>query len=1328
MAINKRLLVKPPDTGITPSEHFGVVLYEGDGSSSHSINGGKFGAGAYFNGSSSQITTSNDIPLEGEFAISLWLRQDAADHSGNGAIFDFGYNSSPYMFAWIDNGTIRFDDNTAPTGRYYYSTATTSNAWNHIVITRNSSNTTSFYLNGSLDGTSSNFTQDVSHPFTIGYSPIRNGGAGDRLGGKVDQVRIFSKGLSSSEVSTLYAETASTVESLDPLSEDTTETLQVLGDSSCIATYRFENNEDDLSGNYDGTGVNVQYAAGRYGQAADFNGSSSNVELPTGSPFNDSDTIKSISAWVKADTTSSRVYPFSIGSTTTDNQFFNFGYLGDSNNILVFMRNGSNSNQAYHSASTTTDTNWHHIVVQTTGSAVEIYLDGESKSVSSTYAGSGSASSWISYINYTGTVRANIGTNASFDPQYSNGKIDQVRFFNKALSASEVTTLYNENSLVASYRFEGNANDDTKTYNGTASNVTYEYGLNFTPDFVWIKGRTSADNNFIFDTTRGDSVTVNTNLTAAEYADTGVTSFDTGGFTLGSGAGENRDGDDYVAWCLKANGGTTTSATTTEATNGTYQANVDSGFSIVTFTTSNSTVQPPPLNYCEHGLGVAPSIVIYKETNDSGPWQVNVPFISNNGALSLNLTNAMSSGFAYDFFDSDSTNIAIRSNYAISRNVSVVAYVFAEIEGFSKFGSYTGNGDANGPIVETGFEPAFVMVKGVSIGSNWNIHDNRRGGQLNDAYLFANTNNAEVVNSAGRISFLSNGFQISTSDVSRNSNGDTFIYMAFAADPDTEEPTVAKSFSTVAYSGNNSTQSIDGLGFQPNLIWIKGRDFGGWNVIQDSVRGAGKTIFTNVTNAEVGNSGDLISSFDSDGFSLTTAYLGGTNASTNGNFDYVAWAWKADDNEPTIYGGPAVAVYKFEDNANDVTGNNNGTVSGATYTTGKFNKAINFDGSGDYVTIPATDTTPLNFSSENFTISHWVYPHNTAESAIYSSKWSTGSANQRSYYFGHNASGNIIISENPGGSFTSTSTVTQNAWNHVVYVRNASTAYIYINGSLDSTHSRTNTIDLAGTQNIYFGRVQGTPSGDMYDGLMDQTRFYSGALSQEQVTELYNETVDDNDDLTLGGPPETIISASANSGFSIVKFTSPSTNTTGFKVPHGLSQAPDLILTKPLDAAVGWHVYSSVFSNPAQSYLRLETTDTLYTGNTNIWNNTAATSTVFSMKTGYAVGTSSETIAYCFHSIAGYSKIGSYSGTGSAGNAQNVGFTPDWLMVKRYVGAASQWVIIDSVRGTKALYADLSNAESSESRIFLNSTGFEFTGSAFNESSTEWIYMAFKIN
>jgi len=207
-----------------------------------------------------------------------------------------------------------------------------------------------------------------------------------------------------------------------------------------------------------------------------------------------------------------------------------------------------------------------------------------------------------------------------------------------------------------------------------------------------------------------------------------------------------------------------------------------------------------------------------------------------------------------------------------------------------------------------------------------------------------------------------------------------------------------------------------------------------------------------------------------------------------------------------IFGdGSCIALYQFENNVNDLSGNYNGTASGMTYTTGKFGQAGDFDGSGDYVTISATATTPLDFSSENYSISHWVYPHNTAEGAVYSSKWSTGAQNKRSYYFSHDASGNILINENPGGGFTSTGTVTQNAWNHVVYVRNASNAYIYINGSLDSTHSRTDTIDQAGTQNIYFGRVQGSSSGDMYDGLLDQTRFFNKAISASEVLSLYNE-------------------------------------------------------------------------------------------------------------------------------------------------------------------------------------------------------------------------------
>ncbi len=188
-----------------------------------------------------------------------------------------------------------------------------NDTWHHIAYTADGVNQPRLYIDGAEVGTAqsnNNTYYTSSEALDIGHFA---GVAAYNYEGKIDQVRIFTKALSSSEVSTLYAETVDTVESLDPLNVDTTDTLQVLGDSSCVATYRFENDEVDLSGNYDGTGTAIQYAAGRYGQAASF-GSNSKVQLPSGSPFNDSDTIKSISGWVKADTTSSSYLTLSIGS------------------------------------------------------------------------------------------------------------------------------------------------------------------------------------------------------------------------------------------------------------------------------------------------------------------------------------------------------------------------------------------------------------------------------------------------------------------------------------------------------------------------------------------------------------------------------------------------------------------------------------------------------------------------------------------------------------------------------------------------------------------------------------------------------------------------------------------------------------------------------------------------------------------------------------------------------------------------------------------------------------------------------------------------------
>jgi len=891
MAVNKRLLqgAAAAPGGITPSEHFGVVLYEGDGSSSHSINGGKFGAGGYFNGTSSEVEISSDVLNINTISISAWININTT--SGYRQIVsNYATGNYGWGFRVDDGGTLAY--NTETVNVVSGSTVLSTNTWYHAVVTIDSAgNSSKIYLNGIEDGSGT-----YTAPSYSGNTNFHIGSLGNinvqYFSGKIDQVRIFTKALSSSEVSTLYAETASTVESLDPLSEDTTDTLQVLGDSSCIATYRFENNEDDESGNYDGTGTEIQYAAGRYGQAASF-GSNSKVQLPSGSPFNDSDTIKSISAWVKADTTSSRVYPFSIGSSTIEDDFFNFGWIPANNYILLFIRDGSSSNQASHSAPLTADTEWHHIVVQTTGSAVQIFIDGESKSVTSSYSGTGSSSSWISYPSYGGSVIGNIGVNAALNPVYSNGKIDQVRFFNKALSAAEVTTLYNENSLVASYRFEGNANDDTRNYDGTASNVTYEYGLGFQPDLIWAKDRVATGEwHMLSDSTRGTNSQLFSNVTnAPDTKSTVIQSFDTGGFTVGSDNLVNNNGNDYVAWCLKANGGTTSSNTDGSITS-TVQVNDAAGFSIVKYTgnnTANATIG--------HGLSATPQLIISKNlSNGSAYWATYHHSIGITRKFYLNDTSTgdtVSGGW----LDVSSTLITLKQINAnnINENGSdFINYCFAEVEGFSKFGSYTGNGSTDGPIVETNFEPAYVMIKGSSIGSNWNIHDNKRGGQFNDAYLFANTGNAEVVNSAGRITFLSNGFQISTSDVSRNSNGDTYIYMAFAADPDTEAPTVAKSFDIQAYDMAAGSDYDLSFAFKPQFVVTKTRDEGAHWSWGDIIRGNNSNLSSNDTNPVNTTNQWRVKDWYAGATSVTIAQHATVSTSN------ISYAWKADDNEPTI--------------------------------------------------------------------------------------------------------------------------------------------------------------------------------------------------------------------------------------------------------------------------------------------------------------------------------------------------------------------------------------------------------------------------------------------
>jgi len=898
MAINKRLLVKPPGAGgITPSEHFGVVLYEGDGTSSHSINGGKFGAAVYYQ-SGNVITHGLSGPTE--MSLSIWV--NAANFSSNSWdntdfwIFSVGAdaaagNITALMFSSINDGYLKFARNSNDGGAITSSVQMSANTWNHCVFTYTGGNSAKIYLNGS---------QVASGTFTTTQTSTINPGGANNFGGpgptyhlfegKLDQARVFYKELSSSEVSTLYAETAP--ESLDPLSEDTTDTLQVLGDSSCIATYRFENDETDLSGNYDFTSVGgVQYAAGRYGQGVHITGASGDSSYLTATnPV--SQQAFSVSFWTKYTESTLYTSHFGLSDGTSDPNFFiNTQASGAIACAIYDTTDGSSGFAGYkfnftHSTTGLNDGNWHHVAFSwdgsTTTNAVKLYID----NVVNTGTSSRAASNIAAFNEMT------VGVPRSSNTDYWNVKIDQLRVFNKAISASEVTTLYNENSLVASYRFEGNANDDTRNYDGTASNVSYEYGLNFTPDLVWIKERGPlAENHNWIDSTRGTNKVIASNSTGAEFTSTRFTSFDAGGFTLANNNETNDTGTDYVAWCLKANGGTT--STNTDGSNtSTVQVNEQAGFSIVQGTSSGGY---PTVNSFGHGLGTTPALIIIKQTNGIAGWPVWHQSFSNTAQDYLILNNSNAKATSSEVWGNSaptSSVFSITDGWTLNVGGTFIAYCFAEVENFSKFGSYTGTGTTQS--IETGFEVEFLLIKGTSFITDWMLYDKKRSGKN---YLIANSSAAEGGPTANPlVTFLSNGFQVHTSN-SENKSGETFIYMAFAADPDTEAPTVAKSFTTVAYTGTGSARSIDGLGFSPSLVWIKSRTnlpFPINHTLSDSVRGSNSILRSNLTNAETIASTE-ITSFDSNGFSL------GTGASVNfNNDDLVAWAWKADDNEPTI--------------------------------------------------------------------------------------------------------------------------------------------------------------------------------------------------------------------------------------------------------------------------------------------------------------------------------------------------------------------------------------------------------------------------------------------
>ena len=297
-------------------------------------------------------------------------------------------------------------------------------------------------------------------------------------------------------------------------------------------------------------------------------------------------------------------------------------------------------------------------------------------------------------------------------------------------------------------------------------------GVGFQPDLVWLKDRVNANSHNLYDSVRGATKALISNAENAEITRaTGLTSFDSDGFTMGSYGGHNESSGN-VGWSWKAGG--TAVSNTDGALASTVSANQTSGFSIVKVTgTSNGATT------IGHGLGVAPKMIIKKTTSTTTNWPVYHASVGASQVAELNLINAFSGSGQWG---STAPTTTVFTNYT-NIGYTEIFYCFAEKKGFSKFGSYTGNGSTNGTFVYTGFKPAFVIFKSSSLGTtNWQLLDNKRNTfNPQNNHLRPNSSVAEFTNYP--VDFLSNGFKFRNTDSDNNQSGATYIYMAFAEQP-----------------------------------------------------------------------------------------------------------------------------------------------------------------------------------------------------------------------------------------------------------------------------------------------------------------------------------------------------------------------------------------------------------------------------------------------------------------------------------------------------------------------------------------------------------------
>ena len=324
---------------------------------------------------------------------------------------------------------------------------------------------------------------------------------------------------------------------------------------------------------------------------------------------------------------------------------------------------------------------------------------------------------------------------------------------------------------------------NTVLFTGTASGNKAVTGVGFQPDFVWTKNRVDAYGHNLYDSVRGTGKYLQSNGNSAESSSaTSIVSFDSDGFTVGTGDNVQYSSNNGVSWNWKA--GTAfsndASATGVGSIDSSGSINTTAGFSIITYTGTGSAAT------IAHGLGVQPQMVICKSRGSANSWTIYTVDGGGGKGIFLNDSNGFDSDTSYfNNAEASTTTFPVGSaNNTNKSSTNFIAYCFANVKGYSKIGSYKGNGNANGTFIYTGFRPAWFMVKKTSAsGDSWVIIDNKRfPHNYVDKFIYADEADAES-GSAERLDLLSNGIKIRATHSFINTSGATYLFMAFAESP-----------------------------------------------------------------------------------------------------------------------------------------------------------------------------------------------------------------------------------------------------------------------------------------------------------------------------------------------------------------------------------------------------------------------------------------------------------------------------------------------------------------------------------------------------------------